>query len=310
MSFVQGKCENCGGILAVDSSLKAANCPFCGAAYVVQDSINYYNTTIKVDTMHADVVNVSDESSAEGRLKAADAFMKLGKYENAEGEYKRVTELTPQDYRGWLGLIESHTCKYTKRTRLKSERKVLDDYAKSVLVFAPQNMGETLLKEYKTYIDSEKEKNENEISIIEDSILKQKEQLKQLDAQQNEFLAEMEKNDARINSIKKTIKFWDGFVLCQKGIEGIVILGGVFLGLAVMALYFSGGKLGYISLVIGLAFFGILIWAKIRNVKLNKQLKVVSDNQLNLIAQEEKLMKQKDAIDSVIRSNQMDIAKF
>ena len=64
MSFVQGKCENCGGILAVDSSLKAANCPFCGAAYVVQDSINYYNTSIKVDNMHADVVNITDESSS------------------------------------------------------------------------------------------------------------------------------------------------------------------------------------------------------------------------------------------------------
>ena len=59
MSFVQGKCESCGGILTVDPSLKAANCPFCGTAYVVQDSINYYNTTIKVETMHADVVNIT-----------------------------------------------------------------------------------------------------------------------------------------------------------------------------------------------------------------------------------------------------------
>jgi predicted RNA-binding Zn-ribbon protein involved in translation (DUF1610 family) len=50
MPFVQGKCESCGGILTVDPSLKAANCPFCGAAYVVQDSINYYKTTIQVAT--------------------------------------------------------------------------------------------------------------------------------------------------------------------------------------------------------------------------------------------------------------------
>ena len=77
MAFVQGKCESCGGILVVDNSLKAANCPFCGTAYVVQDSINYYNTTIKVDTMHANVVNVSDESSSDGRIKAGDALMKL-----------------------------------------------------------------------------------------------------------------------------------------------------------------------------------------------------------------------------------------
>ena len=81
MPFVQGKCENCGGILEVDSSLKAANCPFCGVAYVVQDSINNYNTTIhNVESLHADVVTVMDESSSEARLKAGFAYIKISKY--------------------------------------------------------------------------------------------------------------------------------------------------------------------------------------------------------------------------------------
>ena len=40
----QAKCENCGGLLKIDSILKAANCPNCGAAYVVQDAINNYNS--------------------------------------------------------------------------------------------------------------------------------------------------------------------------------------------------------------------------------------------------------------------------
>lgn len=117
MAFVQGKCENCGGILAVDPSLKAAICPFCGTAYVVQDSINNYNTTIKVETMHANVVNITDESSSEARLKAADAYMKIGEYSKAEEEYTKVTELTPQNYKGWLGLIDSCTFHYTKRIK-------------------------------------------------------------------------------------------------------------------------------------------------------------------------------------------------
>ena len=42
MPFVQGKCESCGGNLTVDHNLKAANCPFYGSAYVIQDSINKF----------------------------------------------------------------------------------------------------------------------------------------------------------------------------------------------------------------------------------------------------------------------------
>lgn len=77
--------------------------------------------------MHADVVNVSDERTSEGRLKAAKAFMKLGKYANAAEEFKRVTELTPQNYLGWLGLIESTTNNYSKRIKYNTERKILED---------------------------------------------------------------------------------------------------------------------------------------------------------------------------------------
>ena len=50
MPFVQAKCESCGAILTVDSNLKAANCTYCGSAYVVQDSINYYNSFTKVNS--------------------------------------------------------------------------------------------------------------------------------------------------------------------------------------------------------------------------------------------------------------------
>ena len=44
MPFVQAKCPECGGMLAVDDSKKAANCQFCGEAFIVQEAINNYNT--------------------------------------------------------------------------------------------------------------------------------------------------------------------------------------------------------------------------------------------------------------------------
>ena len=59
MPFVQAKCENCGGILAVDSDQKAAICPFCQMPYVVRDAINNYNYVINNNTsINAESVNV------------------------------------------------------------------------------------------------------------------------------------------------------------------------------------------------------------------------------------------------------------
>ena len=44
MSFVQAKCPEYGGMLAVDADKKVAVCQFCGEAFIVQEAINNYNT--------------------------------------------------------------------------------------------------------------------------------------------------------------------------------------------------------------------------------------------------------------------------
>ncbi len=44
MPFVQAKCPNCGGMLAVDDNHKAAICNFCGNAFIVQEAVNNYIT--------------------------------------------------------------------------------------------------------------------------------------------------------------------------------------------------------------------------------------------------------------------------
>ena len=205
MPFVQGKCENCGGILTVDPSLKAANCPFCGVAYVVQDSINYYNTTIKVDTLHADVVNVSDESSSEARLKAAEAYMKIDKYDKAEMEYKKVTELTPQNYRGWLGLIEAQTHNYTIRIRSKKEIDKYEDYAKTVLAFAPDNSEMLLLERFRKYINSEIEKNKSDINVLNDEVNKCNSELRNLEDEKHSLVDALVQKQSRISELEKRI---------------------------------------------------------------------------------------------------------
>ena len=48
MAFVVAKCTECGGQLEVEQSKKAANCQYCGNAFIVQEAINNYNTTINI----------------------------------------------------------------------------------------------------------------------------------------------------------------------------------------------------------------------------------------------------------------------
>lgn len=78
MPFVQAKCPECGGMLAVDADKKAAVCQFCGEAFIVQEAINNYNTyneTINnYNTTHqygeGAVVNVYEDQSKDFVIEA------------------------------------------------------------------------------------------------------------------------------------------------------------------------------------------------------------------------------------------------
>lgn len=69
MPFVNAKCPNCGGALQVDNGKRAALCPYCKEAYVVEDAINNYvtNNYTTIDHLHADVVNINSNPDFEIR---------------------------------------------------------------------------------------------------------------------------------------------------------------------------------------------------------------------------------------------------
>lgn len=76
MPFVQAKCLECGGMLAVDADKKAAVCQFCGEAFIVQEAINNYNTynTTNNNTTHqygdGAVVNIYEDKSKDFVIEA------------------------------------------------------------------------------------------------------------------------------------------------------------------------------------------------------------------------------------------------
>lgn len=309
MPFVQGKCESCGGILTVDPSLKAANCPFCGSAYVVQDSINYYNTTIKVDTMHADVVNVSDESSSEGRLKAANAYMKLGKFEDAETEYKKVTELTPQNHLGWLGLIESHTHNYTVRIKSSNELNKLKDYSKSVVVFAPNGSGEKIVHKCEAYVDSEIEKNKAELEPFSEALTKYKANMYQIDEKEctlKENLAQkINRYDLLTNKVKnyeeRNKKLQINKALVLVGIS-FVVFGLIFCALSTFV--------GILFIIAGVIPFFFLFHRIIMNSKVKKECSLLETEIQSVNNQVLELQKQKETNYLALLATQKEVEKY
>jgi len=192
MAFVQAKCVNCGGILTVDSDLKTANCPHCGVTYVVEDSINYYNTVTKVEHLHADVVNIADEKSSEGLLKAADAYVKLGNFKLARDKYEQATTLAPQNWRGWCGLIVATTHNFEKRIQSRGTLMMLEDYARSAEAFATDGECNKLIKRFKEYEAAQKGLNKKEISELRDSVRETENKLQALGVSERDCRAFIE----------------------------------------------------------------------------------------------------------------------
>ena len=70
MPFVQGKCPNCGGVLAVDSAKDAAVCPFCETPFVIEKAINNYNITNNINVGAGAVVNVTGSANSDFEILA------------------------------------------------------------------------------------------------------------------------------------------------------------------------------------------------------------------------------------------------
>ncbi len=115
MPIVQAKCTACNGNLEVDSQKEAAVCPFCGTPYIVEKAINHFHAaSTKIESFHADVVNISAESQLETLVKSGETFMMLNKFSDARRVFDEITRKYPQDYRGWWGLIKVNTENLTR----------------------------------------------------------------------------------------------------------------------------------------------------------------------------------------------------
>lgn len=88
MPFVQAKCPECGGMLAVESDKKAAVCQFCGEAFIVQEAVNNFNNTINIESA---TINLSS-ANLENLNARAEQYERQGNNEKALEYYNRVLD--------------------------------------------------------------------------------------------------------------------------------------------------------------------------------------------------------------------------
>ena len=164
MALVQAICDNCGGILNVDPSLKRANCPHCGTSYLVQDVINIYNTYNNIEHLHAGTVNTGSRVSIDSLIEAGNAFVKIGDFQSAYYKYRKATDEAPQDYRGWWGMIICNTKHFSTYTTQLYD---CTQYFRNVEMFAPINVIESLRRMWQNYYD------EASVEYVENPRIKQ-----------------------------------------------------------------------------------------------------------------------------------------
>ena len=297
MAFVQAKCENCGGILTVDDNLKAANCPHCGMAYVVQDAINHFNNITHVEYMHADVVNMVDEKSSVARLEAAEAYMRLNNYAMAEQEYAYVTKIAPQNYKGWWGTIRSKTFDFRKRIRSKAELDKLKGLFAAVEEFVPADVHEEVRRRWTLYYGSQERLNNTEISEVNGNKQKIKQSLLQIEQkisgykyEIDELKKRVEQNHFKINELRKEKPLkkpsWTGSMM-------VVMYGLLLIG--ILAIIFADGWIkgiaaGGVALsILVIIIKSIITWKyydKMRTISMLEQdNKRMSDRRMELCKQ-------------------------
>ncbi len=115
MPLVPALCTQCGAQLEVDSSKEAALCPYCHTPFITEKAINNYNTTnvTNIGSLHADVVQLSDERSIDNRVKSGDTFIKLKEFARAADVFSSLVEDCPYDYRSWMGMTRVCSKDYT-----------------------------------------------------------------------------------------------------------------------------------------------------------------------------------------------------
>lgn len=220
MTLVPAICTQCGSKLEVDPSKEAAVCPYCKTPFITQKAINHYNTTnvTNIGSVHADVLNMTDDNSRDNRVKSGETFIRLNDYVSAEKIFGDLTKDCPYDYRGWWGLIRVYSVDFSDMT-IDGEKlsSIAQLYQKAIAV-ASIDEQKAIEPQYEAYYNSVREK-------LDALLLDTQTKIKNLETEFNRYKRDHEDQINHISEQKKKI-------MSPSVVLAIVIL--VIVGIAVV----------------------------------------------------------------------------
>lgn len=200
MTLVPAICTQCGSKLEVDPSREAAVCPYCKTPFITQKAINHYNTTnvTNIGSLHAEVLNVTDDNSRDNRVKSGETFIRLNDYVSAEKIFGDLTKDCPYDYRGWWGLIRVYSVDFSDMT-IDGEKlsSIAQLYQKAIAV-ASIDEQKAIEPQYEAYYNSVREK-------LDALLLDTQTKIKNLETEFNRYKRDHEDQINHISEQKKKI---------------------------------------------------------------------------------------------------------
>ena len=200
MTLVPAICTQCGSKLEVDPSKEAAVCPYCKTPFITQKAINHYNTTnvTNIGSVHADVLNMTDDNSRDNRVKSGETFITFNDYVSAEKIFGELTKDCPYDYRGWWGLIRVYSVDFSDMT-IDGEKlsSIAQLYQKAIAV-ASIDEQKAIEPQYEAYYNSVREK-------LDALLLDTQTKIKNLETEFNRYKRDHEDQINHISEQKKKI---------------------------------------------------------------------------------------------------------
>ncbi len=107
MALKPAKCPSCGANLTIEEERKKAFCTYCGTPFVVEDAIQSFYIQNTVHVGRVETLNLNTDMTANARIEAGEAFLKLEKFPNALEAFEEALKIRPQEPRGYWGKMRA-----------------------------------------------------------------------------------------------------------------------------------------------------------------------------------------------------------
>ena len=112
MALKPAKCPSCGANLTIEEERKKAFCTYCGTPFAVEDAIQNFYIQNTVHVGRVETLNLNTDMTANARIEAGEAFLKLEKFPNALEAFEEALKIRPQEPRGYWGKMRALSYKF------------------------------------------------------------------------------------------------------------------------------------------------------------------------------------------------------